>query len=42
MSDVEINKDSIRIGAMVTQADLIDSGALADVARSCAKRRFDR
>ena len=32
MSDIEIGSDSIRIGAMVTQADLIDHDALADVA----------
>lgn len=32
LSDVEINKDSIRIGAMVTQADIIEHLELAKVA----------
>lgn len=32
MSDIDISTDSIRIGAMVTQADIIDHAALADVA----------
>ncbi|WP_372570694.1 FAD binding domain-containing protein [Ruegeria jejuensis] len=32
MSGIEIDADSIRIGAMVTQADIIDHAALADVA----------
>ena len=32
MSEVEIGADTIRIGAMVTQADIIDHPALADAA----------
>lgn len=32
MSDIEIGKDSIRIGALVTQAQLIDHAQLAEVA----------
>ncbi len=32
MSDIEISGDSIKIGALVTQADIIDHDALADVA----------
>ncbi|MDP5218430.1 xanthine dehydrogenase family protein subunit M [Ruegeria sp. 2205SS24-7] len=32
MSDIDIDADSIRIGAMVTQADIIDHADLADVA----------
>jgi len=32
MSDIEIGADSIRIGAMVTQADIIDHAGLADAA----------
>ncbi|WP_299609652.1 xanthine dehydrogenase family protein subunit M [uncultured Tateyamaria sp.] len=32
MSDIEVGADSIRIGAMVTQADIIDHTGLADAA----------
>lgn len=32
MSDIEISGDSIKIGALVTQADIIDHDALADIA----------
>lgn len=32
MSDIEVGADSIRIGAMVTQADIIDHAGLADTA----------
>ncbi len=32
MSDIEISADGIRIGAMVTQHDIIDSASLAEVA----------
>ena len=32
MSDIELGSDSIRIGAMVTQADLIDHAGLAEAA----------
>ncbi len=32
LSDIEVGTDSIRIGALVTQADIIDHKALADAA----------
>jgi len=32
MSEIEIGADTIKIGALVTQSDIIDHAALADVA----------